>query len=79
VGVGLWVGGGVLEPWASSDFLGKSPENPRKISSPSQNPGHHRQRILGFLHHQTATFMGAPITTREEAGSLSCDSAACEG
>jgi hypothetical protein len=38
--------GGVLEPWASwSDFLGKSWENFGKISSPSQNPGSHRQGI----------------------------------
>ena len=34
--------------------------------------------ILGILHHQTASFEGAPITTREKAGSQSCDSAACE-
>jgi hypothetical protein len=44
-GVGLWVGGGVLEPLVPSDFLGKSWE----MSSSPQSPGNHRQRILGFL------------------------------
>ena len=55
-------GSSVLEPWALSDFLGE-------FSSPSQNPGSHRQGILGFLHHETASFAGAPMTTQEEAGS----------
>jgi hypothetical protein len=65
-------GGGVVEPWASSDFLG---ENPGEFSSPSQNSGSHLPGILGipgFLH------AGAPITTREKEGSQSRDSAACE-
>jgi hypothetical protein len=37
-------------------------------SSPSQNSGSHLPEILGirgFLHHQTASFAGAPITPRE--------------
>ena len=71
----VWVGGGVLEPLAPSDFVGKSWE----ILEPVVNPGNHRQGILGFLHHETASFTGEPIMTWEEAGSLPCDSAACEG
>ena len=52
-----WVvgGGGVREPPTFS-------ENPGEFSSPSQNPGSHRHGILGFLHHETASFAGAPIT-----------------
>jgi hypothetical protein len=43
-------------------------ENPGEFSSPSQNPGGHLPGILGKsgnLHHQTASFAGAPITPRE--------------
>ena len=57
-GVGLWVGGGVLEPPTFS-------ENSGRISSSPQNPGGHLpeiQGIQGILHHQTASFAGAPIT-----------------
>jgi hypothetical protein len=63
--VEAWGWGGVLEPWASSDFFGKSWENSGRFSSPSPNPGSHRQGIPGISHHQTASFAGAPITTRE--------------
>ena len=70
--------GGVLEPWAMSDFLGKSWEKSWEILEPVAKSGNYQQGILGFLHHRTASFAGAPITPREEAGSLSCDSAACE-
>jgi hypothetical protein len=41
---------------------------PSVCSSPLQNPGSHRQRILGILgilHHRTAPFAGAPIMSRE--------------
>jgi hypothetical protein len=55
-------GDGVLEPWASSDFLGKSWESLGRIPSSPQNPGGHLPEILGILHHQTASFAGAPIT-----------------
>ena len=55
-------GGGVVEPWASSDFLGKSWESSGRIPSSPQNPGSHLPEILGILHHQTASFAGA---TRE--------------
>jgi hypothetical protein len=55
--------GGVLEPWASSDLLGKSGENSGGISSPSQNAEF--WQILGILHHQTASFAGAPITSHK--------------
>ena len=68
-GVGGAVGGGgVLEPPTFS-------ENPGEFSSPPQNPG---GEFWENLHHQTASFAGAPITTGEEAGSESRDSAACE-
>ena len=58
-------GGGVVEPWASTDFLGKSWENSGRILSSPQNPGSHLPEILGFLHHQTASFAGAPIMPRD--------------
>ena len=54
-------GGGVLEPPTFS-------KNPEEFSSPSQNSGSHLPVILGKsgnLHHQTASFAGAPIMTRE--------------
>ena len=61
-GVGWAVGGGgVLEPPTFS-------ENPGEFSSPPQNPGGHLPGILGKsgnLHHQTASFAGAPIKPRE--------------
>ena len=56
---GCGVVGGVLEPGCHL--------------SPPQIPRSHRQGILGFLHHEMASFTGAPITTREEAGSMSRD------
>ena len=88
-GCGVVGEGGVLEPWASSDFLGKSWENPGKIPSPSQNPGNHRQKILGILG--ISNFCGR-ITESARERRLSdgivrgctnhdpgtCDSAACE-
>ena len=43
-------------------------ENPGEFSSPSQNSGSHLPVILGKsgnLRHQTASFAGAPIMTRE--------------
>ena len=73
----VWVGVVCSSPGRRLTFS----ENPGKISSPSQNPENHRQRILGILgslYHQTASFAVAPIMPREEAGSMSCDSAACE-
>ena len=54
----------MLEPLAPSDFLGKSWE----MSSSPQNPGNHRQRILGIsgiFASSDASFAGAPITPRE--------------
>ena len=70
-----WAGVVRSSPWPSPTFS----ENSGKLSSPSQNSGSHLPEILGFLHHRTAAFAGAPITPREEAGSVSCDSAACGG
>ena len=75
-----------MEVWgrwcaASSDFVGKSWENTGKLSSSPQILGvicREFRENVGFLHHRAASFAGAPITTREEAGSQSCDSAACE-
>ena len=74
--------------WRFDEFLHTLTlsENPGKVLGESRA----RRKILGvicrefwenqgFLHHQTASFAGAPITTREEARSLSRDSAACEG
>ena len=58
-------GGGVLEPRASSDFVGKSWENSGKFSSSPQNSGSHLQGIpgkVGILHHRTASFAGASQT-----------------
>ena len=43
-------------------------ENPGEFSSPWQNSGSHLPVILGKsgnLHHQTASFVGAPIMSRE--------------
>ena len=57
----LVVGGGVLEPPTFS-------ENPGEFSSSPQNSGSHLPVILGKsgnLHHQTASFAGAPIMSRE--------------
>ena len=71
-------GGGALELWASSDFVGKSWESSGRIPSSPQNSGSHLQGILGKSGILTASFEGAPIMTREEAGSQSRDSAACE-
>ena len=58
----------VVEPWASSDFLGKSWENSGRIPSSTQNPGGHLPELPGKpgnLHHQTASFAGEPIMPRE--------------
>ena len=69
------VGGGVLEPWASSDFLGKFWENPELAA----NPGGHLpeiQGIQGILHHQTASIIRG--CTNHARRTVSCDSAACE-
>ena len=63
-------GGGVLEP----PTLSKNSRARRKILGVICRKF---RENLGILHHQTASFAGAPITTREEAGSLPCDSAAC--
>jgi hypothetical protein len=54
----------VVEPWASSDFLGKSWESSGRIPSSPQNPGRNFASSDGIV-------AGAPITTREEAGSVS--------
>ena len=56
-GVGLWAGVVRSSPGRRLTFSG----NPGEFSSPSQNPG----GISGNLHHQTASFAGAPITPRE--------------
>ena len=51
----------VLEPWASSDFVGKF----WAILELAANSGSHLQGIPGipgFLHHRTASFAGVPIT-----------------
>jgi hypothetical protein len=55
----------------SREILGNS-------RAPPQNPGGHLPGILGKSGILTASFEGAPITTGEEAGSQSRDSAACE-
>ena len=51
-------GGGVLEPWVSSDFLEKSWENPE----PSAKSWESSAGNSGNLIHLTASFAGAPIT-----------------
>jgi hypothetical protein len=63
--------GGVLEPLAPSDFVGKSCEivEPRKIPGVT---GRDFREILGFLHHQTAS------CTNHGPRTVSCDSAVCE-
>jgi hypothetical protein len=58
-------GGGVLEPWASSDFLGKSWEILELVAKFWESPAGNSGKILGFSHHQTASFAGAPITARQ--------------
>ena len=80
-GVGLWLGMACSSPERRPTFS----ENPGKILGNSRArrkilgvTGREFRGILGILHHQTASFAGAPITTREKAGSQSGDSAACE-
>jgi hypothetical protein len=55
---GCGVVGGCSSPGRRPSFS----VNPGKFSGSPQNPGNRRQGILGFLRHQTASFMGAPIT-----------------
>ena len=64
-------GGGVLEPWASSDFLRKIQGNSRArrkiLGSSAENSGNFASSdgiIRGFTNHDPRT--------------VSCDSAACE-
>ena len=73
-GVGLWAGVVRSSPGRRLTFSG----NPGEFSSPPQNPGGHLPGILGKSGILTASFEGAPITTGEEAGLVSRDSAACE-
>ena len=65
----VWVGGGVVEPWASSDFVGKFWEILELAAKFSESSAGNSGKNLGILHHQTASFAGAPISTREKAGS----------
>ena len=64
--------GGVLEPLAPSDFVGKSWENLEPVAKCWESPAVNSGKFWEIL----ASFAGAP---REEAGSVSHDSAACEG
>jgi hypothetical protein len=57
----VWVGVVCSSPGRRLTFSEKS----REIPEPVAKFWDHRQRILGILHHQTASFAGSPITTRE--------------
>jgi hypothetical protein len=70
----VWVGVVCSSPGRRLTFS----ENPGKILGNSRArrkilgvTGREFRGILGILHHQTASFAGAPITTREKAGSQS--------
>ena len=63
-------GGGVVEPWASSDFVRKSWESSGRIPSSPQNSG----KIWEFASSD-GTVRGC---TNHVPRTVSCDSAACE-